>query len=204
MVTAVGDFWAGRPWLDLVAAVLAGSALAVWAPLLSKLTTEERVGVYASAADVVAVVGGLGSVAVAAYVGVGGRRMSLLRQEQGGALRTNLAFFLIATAISAGTAWSAQIVEANGLSQLAWGMVVGSVLWCLLTALRQAWLFANLVAVSDQDAAESEPERHAAPAVSLAWRERASGTALGQQHRGAREEPGSAGGRHAQPEGLRL
>lgn len=124
-----------------------------WRPI-AQVAQADRISLYSSAAEIVAVVGGLGSIAVSTYVGMSGRRIKALQQESGAEVNSNLAWFIIATAVSAFSCWIAQVLEIQGLRTTAWIFVVVAILWSFLTMFRQAWLFSNLVGITQADQAE--------------------------------------------------
>lgn len=150
------DCWSDWPFLDLVVAILCSLLGVFLFPLLSGTDSETRQGIYASAADVIAVVGGLGSIAVSTYVGLSGRRIRELKNKRSKPLTRNLAFFIFATAGASISCWVAQIVDASDHYLLGWGFVLTGVIWCCLTVVRQAWLFLSLVAISAQDDEDAE------------------------------------------------
>lgn len=151
----VADLVLDWPPVDALLSVLAGwfvAWVAAWRPLVDA-PVGDRAAIYSSAGSLVAVVGGLGSVAVAVYMGRTGVRARRLRAVSGVPLRRNWWMIMMATLVSAIACWLAQIMDASKHPTVAWAMVVTAVVWCVLTGCRQAWLFLALMAVQDKDQA---------------------------------------------------
>ena len=155
------DFWSDHPFLDGIAALLVGAAVGFVVPPLEFMETDARAGLYGSASGVIALIGGLGTVALAAYTGSTGRRMLMLRKQQGRTVRRNIRWVLVSTSAAALLAWASPAIEA-ARPEVAWGAICTAVVWCGLTALRQAWLIGHLIAIADADATD-EPLPAARP-----------------------------------------
>lgn len=157
---AAFDWASDHPMLDVILAVVVGSLAWALPDPTSKLPPSDLSGLYASAAAVAAVVGGLGSLAVAAYSSGQGARIKQLRRHQGRSLRRNFAAMLAATFASAAVAWSAQLVAFHSVS-IAWSLCVGALTLAGVTVVRQTLLFGGLMNLSDKDQASARPlSRH--------------------------------------------
>lgn len=169
-MSRLADYLAGKPWLDLVPATFGagGSAWLLSHPSSAHFLDQagaQAHGIFASAGETIAVVGGLGALAVSTYAGGSGPSMTRLRAAHGPELRRNLGWSIVATATSAVLCWIAQIVMTAGSAVVAWSLAVGGVAWCLTTAVRQCWLFVGLTAIADRDSLKVEPPRAAAGAT---------------------------------------
>lgn len=157
------DLWADHPVIDVVGACIIATLMAIFLPVTQRLAATTRVELYSAEGAIVALVGGLGAIAIATYTGGSGRRMKKLKQDAGPSLRRNFAWAIASTTVSAFTAWAAIIVDAYSVT-VAWGMAVGAAILCALTAARQVWLVSGLISVADvddqrADAAAARPSR---------------------------------------------
>lgn len=151
-----GDFIASHPGVDVAIAVAVG-LIAFFLPNPTASGDAELVaGIYSSASAVAALVGGLGSLAVATYSGGKGTRLRQLRASQGPELRRNFAAMLGATFVGAVVTWSAQIVML-GSEQLAWTLATAGLTLAGVTVLRQALLFGSLLELTDADSNAKTP-----------------------------------------------
>jgi len=160
-------WWGDHPWPDLVIAVLV--AVVALTGLLGQPVIPDRgqrFGVYYSAGNIAAVVGGLAGISVSVYMGMSGARGRALRAGAGRALVRNWVWTLVATAISALACWAAQLMDVANSAHAAWAMVYGGVTWCIITSGRQAWLLRLLLAIASADQSDN-PRSQAAPTPAI-------------------------------------
>lgn len=154
------DMASDHPWIDVAMAVVVGMAVLAIPNPTAAIPPSDLSQLYASAAAVAAVVGGLGSLAVAAYSSGQGLRLRQLRRHQGKALRRNFAAMLGATFASAAVAWLAQLMAFHSVD-VAWSLCVGALTLAGITVLRQTLLFGALLSLSDKDRETPRAARHA-------------------------------------------
>jgi hypothetical protein len=167
VIGRLNDWVSEMPGVDLVLSLVV-AGLASWRTgVPSELTLGERLTIYGTAGTVIAVIGGLGSIAVSVYLGGKGGRVTLLRAENGSALRANWRMTLIATALTAMACWAAQVVDASGYTKMAWFMMLASFVWALTAFFRLVWLFNRLMQIAEAD---ERDEARPAGELSARWR----------------------------------
>lgn len=156
---AAFDLVSDYPLIDVALAIIVGGAVWFAPDPTGGISPSDLSALYASAAAVAAVVGGLGSLAVAAYSSGQGVRLTRLRKSQGRSLRRNFATMLGATFASAAVAWGAQLVAFHSTA-IAWCLCVGALTLAGLTVVRQVLLFSALMGLTDKDHGTRPLARH--------------------------------------------
>ncbi|MGH8963767.1 MAG: hypothetical protein ACRDXB_00295 [Actinomycetes bacterium] len=139
---------------------------------LSWVSSEQRVSIYGTGAAVIALLGGLCSIAVSVILSGEGERAKAVRRHYGSVLRRNWRGLILATFAASLLCLVAQTLDGKDATGPTWGrwMFEYALVLAVLSLTRLVWLFDRLMAVFDQDLVDVP--RGPAPGLRPRWRAR--------------------------------
>ena len=168
------DWFSEHPAIDFVGAVVivgAHLAIVMWGQVgdfLIWLESDRRADLYSGSAAVVATLGGLAAIGLAIYQSGNGDRTKAIRILYGRELRKNWRSLLVMAGVSAGLAFLAMSLDHDGDPLKARFIYEGAIALAIVRFTRLVWIFDRILAIADQDLADSGPRAEAAP-VSARW-----------------------------------
>lgn len=174
-VQPITDFWSEKLWLDYVAAVLVVSIHAIFIHVsgsgdwLLWIKSDQRIGVYGTAATIISAIGGLSAIAITVYIAVDGKRARAAKALYEAELRRNWRGLLGATGFTAVLCLLAQAIDTDGDPRKARFVFEFAISLAIIRFFRLLWLFDWMMRVSVPDS--NETQQPPTPEYDSSWAE---------------------------------
>ncbi|MEU4192913.1 hypothetical protein AB0E69_13510 [Kribbella sp. NPDC026611] len=123
--------------------------------------------VYGGVAGLVAIIGGLGAVAISVYMGASGQRAVAAKRANSVQLRRNWRAVFVGTVVAALLSIAGLLVHAVASRRLGLVILEFAVLLAIARFVRLAWLFDRLMALTDRD--QTDQVHASAPDLNPRW-----------------------------------
>lgn len=123
--------------------------------------------VYGGVAGVVAIIGGLGAVAISVYMSASGQRAVAAKRANSVQLRRNWRAIFVGTVVAALLSIAGLLVHTVASRRLGLVILEFAVLLAMARFVRLAWLFDRLMALTDRD--QTDEPRAPAPDLNPRW-----------------------------------